>query len=344
MWIASSAMGLQYAVLFACIATAEVWARYEEWTPSFHWTRNMTIRNPENSPTFNYAELGPLQDAWQILEETSNNTYFLMFRTHNYVPKRCVYATANITEKTNKTANYRITFYDTNEQIYENITVQVRALSQTDYPLENVIRASLNGTLPSATPVPPGSYKYAECDNSSCYSRSTPFPYRGVAAEPQPSTPDFDFPEHILDDLFLSPENPQYMDMYVVYNEPQCYILRSPAAWGGCDLWLRKTELKSIVEDLKDEIIKKEEELTEKYKKEHGIYENCTATNEQEKNLQFDVQYDIERWFQDVVWKRIPLDCVLAFMITCGAPVFRVYNPVTCNTSLTNQYMSISYH
>uniref|UniRef100_A0A0K8R6G0 Putative salivary lipocalin n=1 Tax=Ixodes ricinus TaxID=34613 RepID=A0A0K8R6G0_IXORI len=81
MWRASSAMGLQYALLFACVIATMVWPTTERWAPTFHWTRNMTIKNPENRPTFNYADLGPLQDAWQVLEETSNNAYFLMFRT-----------------------------------------------------------------------------------------------------------------------------------------------------------------------------------------------------------------------------------------------------------------------
>ncbi|XP_042149883.1 uncharacterized protein LOC121838000 [Ixodes scapularis] len=333
-------MRLQYALLFACVAAAEVWAQYEEWTPSFHWTEKMTIKNPENNPTFNDPELGSLQDAWQVLEETSNNTYFLLFRTHAPVYKICISATAKITDKTNKTANYTVMIYDSEKKKYKNTTIQVRALNQTDYPLENVIRANLKGTLPSATPLPPGSYTYAEYDNSTCYSRSTPFPDRGDAAKPQLSTLDYnDLNEDILKKLFRFPENPQYMDMYVVYNEPQCYALRSPAAWGGCDLWLRKTELKSIVEDLKDEIIRKEEELIEEYKKKLGIFENCTAQHYQIEELTDYVQDDIERWFQDVVWKRISLDCILAFMITCGAPVFRVYNPVTCNASLTGQYV-----
>uniref|UniRef100_A0A0K8RE30 Putative salivary lipocalin n=1 Tax=Ixodes ricinus TaxID=34613 RepID=A0A0K8RE30_IXORI len=336
-------MGLQYAVFFACVVASMVWPTTEKWAPSFHWTKKMTIKNPENSPPFNYAELGPLQDAWQVLEETSINTYFLMFRSHVSVYQTCVYATANIADKTKKTANYTVTFYHPFKEKYQNNTVQVKALSQTDYPLENVIRANLKGTLPSATPVPPGSYTYAEYDNSTGYSRSTPFPDRGVAANLQPSTPDSnDLTKDVLDRLFRDPENPQYMDMYVVYNEPQCYIIRSPAAWGGCDLWLRKTELKSIVDDLKEDIIKKEKELTEKYKKKLKIYENCTATDKQKGDLQFKVDYYIVRWFQDVVWKRISFDCVLAYMITCGAPVFSVYNPVACNTSLTNQYLSIS--
>ncbi|CAN7998295.1 unnamed protein product, partial [Ixodes pacificus] len=291
-------MGLQYAVLFACVAAGEAWAPYEKWTPNFHWTEKMTIKNPENNPTFNYPELGSLQDAWQVLRETSNNTYFLLFRTEVPVYKKCISTTANITDKTNKTANYTIMSYDTKEKEFENTTIQVRALNQTDYPLENVIRANLEGTPPGATPVPPGSYTYAEYHNSTCYSRSTPFPDKGDAAKPQLSTLDYDdLKEDILKKLFPFPENPQYMDMYVVYNEPQCYVLRSPAAWGGCDLWLRKNELKSIVEDLKDEIIKKEKELTEQYKEELGIYESFT-TQDYEKELLTDyVQDDIESWF-----------------------------------------------
>ncbi|XP_040070710.1 uncharacterized protein LOC115330405, partial [Ixodes scapularis] len=334
MWIASSAMGPQYAVLLACVVATMVWPT----VPSFPWTRNMTIKNPENSPTFNYPELGPLQDAWQVLEETSKNTYFLMFRTQILYFKRCLHATANITDKTNKTANYRITVYNRNKKIYENTTVQLRALSQTDYPLENVIRASLKERLPSDTPVPPGSYTYAQYDNSSCYSRSTPYPDRGVAARPQPIARDSDSTGNILKQHFPFPENPQYMDMYVVYSEPQCYILRSPAAQGGCDLWLRKTELKSIVDGLKDEIIKKEEALMKNYKEYYNIKGNCTLRDYQKRFLDTEVGEDIEKWFQEVLFKRISPDCALAFMITCGKPFYRVYNPVMCNTTLTGQY------
>uniref|UniRef100_A0A6B0V830 Putative lipocalin n=1 Tax=Ixodes ricinus TaxID=34613 RepID=A0A6B0V830_IXORI len=336
-------MGLQYALLFVCVATAEAWALYEKWTPSFHWTEKMTIKNPENNPTFNYPELGSLQDAWQVLGETSNNTYFMLFRTHMPVFKTCISATANITDKTNKTANYTIMIYDTVEKKYENTTMQVRALNQTDYPLENVIRTNFKGTLPNATPVPPGSYTYAEYDNSTCFSRSTPFPDRGNAVNPRLSARDYgDSTKNVLDDLFYIPESGDYADMYVVYNEPQCYILRSAAALGGCDFWLRKTDLKRIVDDLGDEIVKKEEELKEEHKEDVGIYENCTATELQKELLEDIVEDEMERWFQDIVWKRVSLDCVLAFMITCGAPVFRVYNPITCNTSLTGQYVSIS--
>uniref|UniRef100_A0A0K8RHN6 Putative salivary lipocalin n=1 Tax=Ixodes ricinus TaxID=34613 RepID=A0A0K8RHN6_IXORI len=216
-------MGLQYVVLFAYVATAAAWPEIEDWTPGFHWTRKMTIKNPENNPAFNYAGLGSLQDAWEVLKETSNDTYFLMFRTeapmYGY---KCVSMTGNITNRTNKTANFTITFYDTEEKKYENVTIQVRALKQADYLLENVVRANLKGTLPNTTPVPPGSYTYAENDNSTCYSRSTPFLAGENAAEG----------DGFLDDLFPVQESRLCVDMYGVYNQPECYILRSPATLG----------------------------------------------------------------------------------------------------------------
>uniref|UniRef100_A0A6B0V7K0 Putative lipocalin n=1 Tax=Ixodes ricinus TaxID=34613 RepID=A0A6B0V7K0_IXORI len=326
-------MGLQYALLFTFVGAVEVWAQYKRWTPDFHWTRKMTIKNPENNPTFNYPELGSLQDAWQVLEETSNDTYFLMFRTEAPIDGyRCVSMTGYLTSKTNKTANFTITFYDTEEKEYENVTIQVRALKQADYPLDNVVRANLKGTLPNTTPVPPGSYTYAEYDNSTCYSRSTPF----LDAENDAAEDDF------LDYLFPVQESPQYVDMYVVYNQPECYILRSPATLGGCDLWLRKTELKRIVDDLGDQILKQEQKLKKESEKKNGVYENCTATKDQEEEVNFDVENGTERWFQDAVWKRVSSDCILAFMLACEEPVFRVYNPITCNSSLTKQYASFS--
>ncbi|XP_042149929.1 uncharacterized protein LOC120850089 [Ixodes scapularis] len=325
-------MGLHCVLLFAYFAAAEVWAQYEKWTPSYHWTEEMTIKNPENNPAFNHPDLGSLQDAWQVLEETSNETYFLLFRSSIPLDQKCFSTTANITDKTNKTANYTIMSYDTKEKKYENITLQVKALTQTDYPLENVIRANFEGKLPNATPVPPGRYTYAECGNTTCFSSGTSFPDKGNARE-------FGgFLENALDELFYIPENADDFDMYVVYNEPQCYILRNPGASGGCDLWLRKTELKKIVDDLEDEIIKKEEELYKNHvKKILGIYEDCTPTDKQKAGLRLYVDDDIRVWFQDIVWKRISLDCVLAFMITCGEPLYEVYNPITCNTSLTGQ-------
>ncbi|XP_042149872.1 uncharacterized protein LOC115330400 [Ixodes scapularis] len=330
-------MGLMCALLFAFFAAAEA---LERWTPSFQWTEKMTIKNPENSPYFNYPELGSLQDAWQVLEETSNDTYYLLFRTDVPVVGKCISATVNISDKMNKTANYTIMSYDPEFEEYENITIQVRALNQTDYPLENVIRANFEaGKLPNATPVPPGSYTYTLWDNSTSYFRSTPFPDRGNAVNPRLSARDYGYSTwNVLDELFYNPKRADYADMYVVYNEPQCYILRNPAAKGGCDLWLRKSELKSIVDDLKDEIIKKEEEkLYEEHKKTVGIDENCTPTKGQEELLNAFIKDGIERWFQDIVLKQISLECVLAFMITCGKPVLRVYDPITCNTSLTGQ-------
>ncbi|XP_042149833.1 uncharacterized protein LOC120850081 [Ixodes scapularis] len=333
------AMNLRCALLFAYFAAAEVWARYEEWTPSFHWTEKMKMKNPENSPYFNYPGLGPLQDAWKVLEETSNNTYFLLFRNDAPVFDKCISTTANITDKTKKTANYTIMSYDTKKRQYENMTIQVRALNQTDYPLENVIRVNLKaGKLPNATPVPPGSYTYAEYDNYTCYSRTTPFPDRGNAVNPHLSARAYaDSTKNVLNRLLPFPESGDYADMYVVYNEPQCYILRSPAAEGGCDLWLRKTDLKRIVEDVEDQIENKVKELAEQNKDILGFEKNCILTKDDEEILNDYVQDDIERWFQGIAWKQISLDCVLAFMITCGVPVFRAYNPITCNTTLTGQ-------
>uniref|UniRef100_A0A0K8RE04 Putative salivary lipocalin n=1 Tax=Ixodes ricinus TaxID=34613 RepID=A0A0K8RE04_IXORI len=337
-------MGLQYALLFTFVGAVEVWAQYKRWTPDFHWTRKMTIKNPENSPTFNYAELGSLQDAWQVLEDTSNDSYYLMFRTEAPMGStRCVSMTANITNKTNKTANFTITFYDTEEEEYENVTIQVRALKQPDYLLENVVRANLDGKLPDATPVPPGSYTYAENDNFTCYSRSTPFPDGVNVAERLLGAEDYDgLRKKVLNELFPIPESLLYVDTYVVFNQPECYILRSPSTLGGCDLWLRKTELKRIVEDLGDQIVKQEQKLKKESEEKYGVYENCTARDDQEEDVKFDVEDGIERWFQDIAWKQVSLDCILAFMIACGEPLFRVYNPVTCNSSLTGQYLPVS--
>ncbi|CAN7998191.1 unnamed protein product, partial [Ixodes pacificus] len=204
----------------------------------------------------------------------------------------------------------------------------------------NSVCISKPGRLPDATPVPPGSYTYAENDNSTCYSRATPFLGAGNAAEPLLEAQHHDdLAKEVLDDMFPVPGSPQYVDLYVVYNQPKCYILRSPATLGGCDLWLRKTELKRIVDDLGDQIVKEEQKLKKEMEEKYEVYENCTATEDQEEDINFGVEYGIEKWFQDAVWKRVSPDCILAFLLACEEPVFRVYNPITCNSSLTEKYV-----
>uniref|UniRef100_V5H3F4 Putative secreted histamine binding protein of 19.5 kDa n=2 Tax=Ixodes ricinus TaxID=34613 RepID=V5H3F4_IXORI len=101
MWTTPVAMGLQYVVLFAYVATAAAWPEMEDWTPGFHWTRKMTIKNPENNPDLQLTTgLGSLQDAWEVLEETSNDTYFLMFRTEAPIDGyRCVFMTGNLNKQ-----------------------------------------------------------------------------------------------------------------------------------------------------------------------------------------------------------------------------------------------------
>uniref|UniRef100_A0A0K8RBH9 Putative salivary lipocalin n=1 Tax=Ixodes ricinus TaxID=34613 RepID=A0A0K8RBH9_IXORI len=51
---------------------------------------------------------------------------------------------------------------------------QVRALNQSGYELENVIRAGLKGNAPNATPIPLGSNMYLQYGDYSCNTSSKP--------------------------------------------------------------------------------------------------------------------------------------------------------------------------
>uniref|UniRef100_A0A0K8RDU4 Putative salivary lipocalin n=1 Tax=Ixodes ricinus TaxID=34613 RepID=A0A0K8RDU4_IXORI len=98
---------------------------------------------------------------------------------------------------------------------------QVRALKQAKYNTENVIRAGLNGT-PSDKPIPLGSNMYIEYGDYSCNSSTKPLSDMLKAGKPESADP---------------VEGVNYLDFYVVYNQPLCNILRSPLLKEGCDFW-----------------------------------------------------------------------------------------------------------
>uniref|UniRef100_A0A0K8RFJ2 Putative salivary lipocalin n=1 Tax=Ixodes ricinus TaxID=34613 RepID=A0A0K8RFJ2_IXORI len=246
-------MGLVYAVFFACIAMAScLWKE---------WTTQMTIKNPENNPLLN-SKLGSFQNAWKSLEMTTSNTYVLMFRTKiEDWSVKCVSARATITDKDNKTANYTIRYYHDERKSYTNVTVTVRALKQTDYLLENVIRGRFNETIPSADPTPQGSNNYIEFNDDDCTSSSSPF-MDAAALERYHQNEDY-----------LELEDPQLemfggykrndLDFYFVYSQPTCSVLR---VGKECDLWLRHSELQAVLEAANKET-EKEIENTNKNRK-----------------------------------------------------------------------------
>ncbi|CAN8021938.1 unnamed protein product, partial [Ixodes persulcatus] len=212
-------MGLLYVVFFACITMAScLWKE---------WTTQMIIKNPENNPLFN-SKLGNFQNAWKSIEMTTSNTYVLMFRTkiEDYYVK-CVSARASIIDTENKTANYTITYYHEKRKSYTNVTITLRALKQTDYLLENVIRGRFNETIPSADPIPQGSNNYIEFNDEDCTSSSSPFMDAGMNNFNSRSR---------LSKFLLTQIEPQLelfggykrtdLDLYFVYSQPTCSVLR----------------------------------------------------------------------------------------------------------------------
>ncbi|CAN7987272.1 unnamed protein product, partial [Ixodes hexagonus] len=279
--------------------------------------------------------------SFQTIEETSNDTYVLMFRSKHYDHEnkaKCVFVTANITDSRNKTANYTITYYDTTTNTSNNFTIPVRALNQTDYSLENVIRASFNGDTPSSTPAPPGSSVYIQYNNVTCYAQYHPFSDNGkfiFNLRPIFSTYD-EIPRdgrNYLFDNFIG----AYLDFYVVFSQPTCNVLRrSPSGWSRCDFWLRKTELPSLLKAAENDDNDNTESLKNYW--ERRINNTKTRFRHNTKKCKMYVQrYSIEKAedvFKNTAFKHLPSDCRFAFLAACGNPAFTIYDPETCNSSL----------
>ncbi|XP_040070235.1 uncharacterized protein LOC115331858 [Ixodes scapularis] len=286
-------MGLLYAALFACIAT------------TCAWQAQMTIKNPENNPLLNDPALGPLQSAWKAINKTKDDPFVLMFRSKNHEPSiTCVRVTATPHDESSKIANFTRTYYNKTSGNNETLMYQVRALNQTGYKLENVIRADWTGT-PSDKPTPLGSNMYIEYGDYSCNSSSKPLSDMVKAAQD-------------ADSKSTEPvEGVNYLDFYVVYNQPSCNILRSPFLKGGCDFWLKESELKGVFERA-DNI--KKENPTKVVAKEAGDGEQA-STAEEEKNS------------AEAIFRSLPTTCRYAFISACGYPKDLMYDKSICKNA-----------
>nr|AAT92121.1 putative secreted histamine binding protein of 33.2 kDa [Ixodes pacificus] len=302
-------MGFKYAALFACIATTSA------------WQAQMTIRNPENNPLLNDPKYGPLQNAWKALER--NDSYVLMFRSKNYEPNiTCVKVKSTVYNETLKIANYTRTYLNLTSGNTTKLEFQVRALNQSGYELENVIRAGLKGTAPSSTPIPLGSNMYIQYGDYSCNTSSKPF--WEMLLEGASSDKD----ESKTSDPV---EGEDYLDFYEVYSQPSCNILRSPFLQGGCDFWLNQ----SLLADALKHAVNLIQSIDAKAPKETnaaGHNGNGNENNTENKNNE-EKRDEAER-FAEALFKSLPTACRYAFIASCGYPEFMMYDKVRCKTEI----------
>ncbi|XP_042150247.1 uncharacterized protein LOC121838216 [Ixodes scapularis] len=237
-----------------------------------------------------------------------------MFRSKNHEPDiTCVVVTASLHNETLKIVNFTRTYFNKTDEQNHTLRYQVRALSQFNYKIENVIRAGLDGT-PSDKPEPMGSNMYIEYGDYSFNSSSKPLSDmlkavndakggEAVSAEPV--------------------EGVNYLDFYVVFNQPQCNILRSPVLRGGCDFWLRKSEFPGVLE--------RAENFTK------SIPSNVEDRQAEEKSETAagseDIQKEKTHKFQEALFRSLPTACRYAFISACGYPNDMMYEKKICENT-----------
>ncbi|XP_040070247.1 uncharacterized protein LOC115331911 [Ixodes scapularis] len=304
-------MGLLYATLFACIAT------------TCAWQAQMIIKNPENHPKLNDPQYGVLQNAWKAINKSEDDPFVLMFRSKNHEPNTtCVVVTATLHNETLKIVNFTRTYFNKTDEQNHTLRYQVRALSQFNYKTENVIRAGLGGT-PSDKPTPLGSNMYIEYGDYSCNSSSKPLSDRlkavndakgeAVSAEPV--------------------EGVNYLDFYVVFNQPQCNILKSPLLRGGCDFWLRKSELPGVLE--------RAERFTKSIPPK--VEDRQAEENPETAAGREDITKEKTPKFADALFRSLPISCRYAFISACGYPNDMMYDKNICKNTQTAKTSSSLY-
>ncbi|XP_040078380.2 uncharacterized protein LOC115330403 [Ixodes scapularis] len=202
-------------------------------------------RPPDNNPDLNRKGLGPMQDAWETIKATANQTYYLIYSSGfgagaYYRNFRCIQGQTTDLNQTLKSAKYTSKWYHTTSKKIKSSTQYVQAVKQKDYSIENAMHLDQP-------------QRKATSRNGSCYNL------------------DFDFLCGIKPCLLHHKEcwrGPWsgHSEKYVSFDNSFCYILRSLRGSYGddtCEFWLREDWVKknfSVPEEHNDESEKKEEE------------------------------------------------------------------------------------
>ncbi|XP_040070730.1 uncharacterized protein LOC120843413 [Ixodes scapularis] len=202
-------------------------------------------RPPDNNADLNRKDLGAMQDAWETIKGTANQTYYLIYSSGLgtdafYRTFRCLQVQTSDLNQTLKSAKYTSKWYDTTSKKMNSKTEYVQAVKQKDYSIENIMHMD-------------HPQRKTTSRNGACYNLD--FNFLCVSSK---CTIDHK-------ECWRGPLSP-HSEKYVSFDNSFCRILRSlQDALGheSCELWLREDWVKknfSIPEVQIEESEKKEEE------------------------------------------------------------------------------------
>ncbi|XP_040070238.1 uncharacterized protein LOC115318994 [Ixodes scapularis] len=245
-------------------------------------------RSSDNNPDVNREDLGIMQDAWEVIKNTKNKAYYMMYVNeyeYNYNNKRCIHLRTSDMNQTSKTAVYNLTWniYGRWSKIIEEQVSwisQVAAIKQNNYYMENIIRFWYPNAPDYGSRTADGSYNLVDYTNYQCDSG--------------------------LRDPFYFSHDEEYYDSYVVFSEPSCYILRTLERSGVCEFWLSEILLNKTLTELQAE----------------PQQEECDKNENTKDSIPGEDQLDLK------LFRKLPRNCRVAFLLSCGDPETQIYDKI----------------
>ncbi|XP_042149780.1 uncharacterized protein LOC121837941 [Ixodes scapularis] len=215
-------------------------------------------RPPDNNPDLNRKDLGVMQDAWETIKSTANQTYYLIYSSGlgtqaYYRNLRCLQVQTSDLNQTLKSAKYTSKWYDTTSKKMKSKTEFVQAVKQKDYGIENIMHLDKP-------------QRKATSRNGACYNLD--FNFNCVS-----SVCTIDHKE-----CWRRPLS-GHSEKYVSFDNSFCYILRSLQGGLGhesCEFWLREDWVKEIVSipEVQKEKSEKNEEESENADQTTHLYDS----------------------------------------------------------------------
>uniref|UniRef100_A0A0K8R6J7 Putative salivary lipocalin n=1 Tax=Ixodes ricinus TaxID=34613 RepID=A0A0K8R6J7_IXORI len=274
-------LALKHLVFCLSVSAAYANVEFQSWK-----------KPPDNNPDLNRKDLGAMQDAWETIKATANQSYYLIYSSglgtrEHYKNVKCLQVHSSGLNHTLKSANYTSKWYNTESKHMESSTQYVQAVKQKDYSIENIMHLGQP-------------QRKATSPNGTCYNL-----YFNFICE---SNGCLIYHQECWQKLFT-----KYSEKYVLFENSPCFILRSlqdDDGYESCEFWLKEDWLKNVT--IPQVVARVGSEESEENEKDSG---NTSKT----------------MYLYDSLFKQLPFSCRYAFLLNCGYPTYRIYDKESCD-------------
>uniref|UniRef100_A0A6B0V7Q1 Putative salivary lipocalin n=1 Tax=Ixodes ricinus TaxID=34613 RepID=A0A6B0V7Q1_IXORI len=262
---------------------------------SFAIKFDLKERSSDNNPDLNRQDLGIMQDAWEVIKNTQKEVYYMMYVNEYNYNYNSKRCIQLRTSDLNQTLKTAV--YNLTWNKYDR---WCKRIEEQETWISQVAAIKQNNYYQENI------LRFWYPNAADCGSRTADGSYNLVDYS------NYQCDSGLQDPTYFS-HYKEYYDSYVVYSEQSCYVLRTLERSGVCEFWLSEILLNKTLTEL-------ESQQKEESDEDRNTGDCITESNAEEKlNLK--------------LFRNLPRNCRVAFLLSCGDPETLMYNKTECENS-----------